>query len=271
MFKLIVSGNTYAELGEKLIEAAAAHAGKGAPEEDVKLPRVDSVDLNTVKEDNPAKFPLKDDPATPSVLERATSITGLDSNNISWDVRIHSTSKTKTKKGAWKNRRNLDPVILAQVEAELKDYAAGPEPVIPVDPPPIAATALAAPPTVAVAPVPAPPDLGLVGDATPIPTPPPIAVTTPAVTQTVTQPAAPVQPSHVPGDIKPAHSLETFKASAVTVIAALIQQGRITPEYVEQLKTYFKVAELFEIFKNDDQVSELFENFCNAKLINKVA
>jgi hypothetical protein len=52
----------------------------------------------------------------------------LDKNGLPWDGRIHSDTKNKCKTGEWKNKRSLDPAILASVEGELRTAmaAAGP-------------------------------------------------------------------------------------------------------------------------------------------------
>ena len=48
----------------------------------------------------------------------------LDKSGLPWDVRIHASTKTKKADGTWKMRRNTDPVIILQVEAELREALA---------------------------------------------------------------------------------------------------------------------------------------------------
>ena len=50
----------------------------------------------------------------------------LDDNGIAWDVRIHATTKTKTKDGKWKYKRSLDENVRQEVEEELKGAAPTP-------------------------------------------------------------------------------------------------------------------------------------------------
>lgn len=53
----------------------------------------------------------------------------VDSRGLPWDGRIHSSSKGKmAKDNTWKLRRNIDPQIVAQVEAELQAVMAIPKP-----------------------------------------------------------------------------------------------------------------------------------------------
>ncbi len=44
----------------------------------------------------------------------------LDKNGLPWDERIHAGTKSKKGDGNWKNKRSIDPAIIAQVEAELR-------------------------------------------------------------------------------------------------------------------------------------------------------
>lgn len=62
----------------------------------------------------------------------------LDKNGLPWDGRIHAESKAKIADGTWRKKRNLDPTILATVEAELRAVmgAAPAAPLAPVAPVP---------------------------------------------------------------------------------------------------------------------------------------
>lgn len=48
----------------------------------------------------------------------------LDSTGLPWDQRIHSGGRTMTTAGAWTKKKNVQPGIVAQVEAELRQGAA---------------------------------------------------------------------------------------------------------------------------------------------------
>jgi len=67
------------------------------------------------------------------------------------------------------------------------------------------------------------------------------------------------------------HTLETFQANLVVVIADLIEKGKITHKYVRQLCDFFEVAELYEIFNDKDKASQLFEEFVKNGLLVKVS
>lgn len=54
----------------------------------------------------------------------------LDKNGLPWDERIHAGTKTKLKGGEWKAKKQVDPALVASVEAELRArVAASPAPV----------------------------------------------------------------------------------------------------------------------------------------------
>lgn len=62
-----------------------------------------------------------------------------DTNNLPWDERIHSSSKTKTAKGVWTRRKNITNDLVAKVETELRAASTpqialvnGPTPFMPV-------------------------------------------------------------------------------------------------------------------------------------------
>ena len=62
---------------------------------------------------------------TPGV---ASSVAGvdLDAKGMPWDNRIHAESKGKIADGTWRKKRNLDPTVLATVEAELRQLMGAP-------------------------------------------------------------------------------------------------------------------------------------------------
>lgn len=97
-------------------------------------------------------------PIAPTAATAPTAVPGTverDSAGLPWDARIHSSTKSRTQKGAgeWTAKRNVDPVFKAQVEADLRGLpapaAAAPvaPPVAPPAPtlPPVAPQAPAAP------------------------------------------------------------------------------------------------------------------------------
>jgi hypothetical protein len=54
------------------------------------------------------------------------------------------------------------------------------------------------------------------------------------------------------------------------VLANFVNEGKLTNEYLGQLKGYFGVREIWEVAKNNDQAKEMFEKFVASGLITKV-
>lgn len=94
-------------------------------------------------------------PATPPALAGGVEV---DATGLPWDGRIHAESRTKNKDNTWRQRRNLDPAVLAAVTAELRGVMAipaGGAPAAVVPPPPVP-NVPAVPPTSAPVTVPTP-------------------------------------------------------------------------------------------------------------------
>lgn len=117
----------------------------------------------------------------PASLGAGAASVELDKNGLPWDERIHAGTKTKLKSGEWKAKKQVDPALVAQVEAELRArVAASPAPV----------AAVPAVPAAPVAPAASVVDPAAVfGGAAPgvppapaIPTAPPVAPLAPAAT-----------------------------------------------------------------------------------------
>jgi hypothetical protein len=96
----------------------------------------------------------------------------------------------------------------------------------------------------------------------------------PAFSSPPQQPVATAQPSYqniaIPQTTKPTHSIDTFKAQFVPTLAKLVMSGQLTQDYVQQLKTYFKVNEIFDLKTNDAAMTEMFNTFVQAGLITGV-
>lgn len=97
----------------------------------------------------------------------------LDKAGLPWDNRIHAGTKRKNADGSWTAKRGVDPALVAQVEAELRQVMGAapaaplaPAAAFPVQPAAPVTTPTAGPASSAVA-VPAPPP------ATPVVQPPP--------------------------------------------------------------------------------------------------
>jgi hypothetical protein len=181
-----------------------------------------------------------------------------DQRGVPWDARVHSSSKDITGKGVWRTRRGVDAATLHQIEATLQRQQTTAAPV---------QTSFAIPPVPQV--------------PTPVYNPAPAApiqqvASVPAISQVNTQPVAqPVQnfdPIQVPSTLKKkqAHNLDSFKATIIPSLAKLVEDRWIDQAYVQSLKEYFQVQELWQVAGDPVKVNEMFENFCAAGIINKV-
>lgn len=135
----------------------------------------------------------------------------LDKHGLPWDGRIHASTKRKNADGSWTAKRGVDPALVAQVEAELRQVMGAP-----------GASPLAPAP---VAPIPAPqaatvttPTAGVASSAVAVPAPPAPA------------PAAPVAP------VPPAPSGDARQqfVGLVGRASAAIQAGKVTQAEVNQ-------------------------------------
>lgn len=82
-------------------------------------------------------------------------------------------------------------------------------------------------------------------------------------------------PAAMPAMVQPplmntgGHTLESFSQNLPMVVSSLITEGKVNQEYINQLKGYFGVAEIWQV--NDQQKSEMFSTFVAAGLITQVA
>ena len=135
----------------------------------------------------------------------------LDAKGMPWDNRIHAESKGKIADGTWRKKRNLDPTLLATVEAELRQLMGAPG-VTPL-----------APTTAPIAPTPP------LAPAAPVTANLPTASVSPAVAAPL-PPAAPQAP--VVGEV-PADARAMFVA-LVGRASAAIQGQKVTQAEVNQ-------------------------------------
>lgn len=68
-----------------------------------------------------------------------------------------------------------------------------------------------------------------------------------------------------------AHTFDSFKANFIPVLSTLTSEGKITPDYINQLKAYFGIKEIWNLLGDEIKLLELFENFCSTGLIKKVS
>lgn len=173
--------------------------------------------------------------------------TEVDVTGTPWNELQHSANKTKNVDGSWKRRRTTKQ---AEVKAAPAFGSMTPdqyqEALQPVQTPPPPA------PTVAV-------DIPFM-----------------PFTSVVTAPVAPVEPVVAPAPmipqpgVVPAHSLHTFKNNLSLIFAHLINEKKIDQAYVQQLKDYFQVKEVWNISASEKQTTELFELFGKLGFITMV-
>ncbi len=195
----------------------------------------------------------------------------LDSRGIPHDSRIHSAEGTKNTDGSWRNRRAVDKNLLAQVEAELFAAAGSPQRVVRHSPVPSMGTGPVAHQSNAA---------GNAGPGEVYNPPPPPAVTTqvhtPPPPQQVAPPQAAVEPVKsyenvtIPQGQKPAHSLNTFKSNLTLILAQFITEKKITQEYIQQLKDYFQIKEIWNILGDEQKCMQLFQMFVDGGMITKI-
>lgn len=129
-------------------DAAAVFGGKSAESAAVPVPPPVLDTVSIAPEQVATDAPLVPAPpaaesasttSTSTTTESASSVE-LDSEGLPWDGRIHSSSKKKlVENGRWKLKRNLDPVLVEGVKAELREVMQAPAapatptpPVVPV-------------------------------------------------------------------------------------------------------------------------------------------
>lgn len=167
--------------------------------------------------------------STPAV--QTTTSEELDSDGIPWNETIHANSKMQTKLGKWKRRKGVSDEVYNSVVAELKGKATS-APVVETPAPVVETPA----PVV----------------ETPAPMPAPVVETPAPVAQGV--------------DVNAPMSEAVFVGNFLTVIPALVTEGKLTQEYIGQLNAHYGVDEIWKI--TDEQKVQLY-NFLiqHAKIV----
>ena len=159
---------------------------------------------------------------TPGVASSAAGV-DLDAKCLPWDGRIHAESKGKLTDGTWRKKRNLDPALVAQVEAELRQVM-GAAPAAPLAP----AAAIPAQPAANVT----TPTPGVASSAVAAPVPP-IAPQPPAPVAGAA-PTMPAAPSAAPAGEVPQDARQQF-VGLVGRASAAIQAGKVSQAEVNQI------------------------------------
>jgi hypothetical protein len=244
------------ELKEKMFEAVE-YTKNHAP------PLVDN-SVDNVEKPLPVEIP-----DAPSATTSATD--SVNKQDLPWDERIHAVTQAKNKDGSWRYKRGVEPETIKSVEEELKQRLVQSGKTtknqqLSMD---TVAEPIATPPQVAPAPIPVPFQPEPVAAPVSVPhvvaVPPTLQMVPPFVAAPV--PVSQSLPPPMPGQPL-AHSLATFKANLVQTLARLVSEGKLTQEYLQQLKNYFGVENIWQV--NDEQLKQLFEEFALSQLILKV-
>lgn len=134
------------------LEAAAAFGGQqGAAPLAASIPP--TAPASTVAQSSPAPTAPTTTTPGPVYLAAGAAPAGveLDKHGLPWDNRIHAESKAKIADGIWRKKRGVDPALVAQVEAELRQVMGAPSSplvasTVPSAPTPPLATAVVPPP-----------------------------------------------------------------------------------------------------------------------------
>lgn len=164
-----------------------------------------------------------------------------DAEGIPWDDRIHASSKAKVGNGTWRTKRGCDENLLYQVKNELRARVQ------------TAVVQTTTPTYVAPAAIVAPVSHPIAESLKPVEVP-------------VAQ--APVAAAPLPLMQSSGHSLDTFKSNFPLIVSTLITEKKINQDYVNQLKSYFNIAEIW--MANDEQKAQVFEQFVQYGFVQKV-
>ncbi len=276
MFKITITAEDLAELRSKLVDtlsgmdeftkesvpsqvvAEVAHDVKEALEEHARATSVPPPVFPPILAQELPPPPIAPLPAPIKTYQEKVGTLlefGVDSKGLPWDSRIHSVSQGTNKDGSWRLRRGVEDAQVTQVEFELRQRLAAEghaaPPVTPPSLPPIP------PPAAPPAPFLAPPQPVVLQAVPPAP-----------VQQPIAPPPAPAIAA--PSSIAPvlnAHTAKTFKENLVATLGRLVSEGKLTQDYVNQLKAYFQVDQIWQV--SEAQAAEMFETFVANKLIVK--
>jgi len=265
MYQVTVKGRTLEELKKAVSdinnELTSGVIGKSA--EVVKDLEQAPVDTSLKEELIEASEPAMSKPvvATPTPINNDVE---LDAEGLPWDKRIHASSKAKVKDGTWRTKRGADENEVRTIKDELRTrlaQAANP-PSTPA-PPINESTPVVETPVVGVDPA-VPGTDKTVGHVVQPTVTPQAPVVDPNAADIQSAPAIemPTQPSTSQG-----HTEDTFVANFPMVMANLITEGKINQDYVNQLKAYFQVTEIWNI--TEVQKRQVFDNFVSAGVIQK--
>ena len=154
----------------------------------------------------------------------------LDAAGTPYNPAIHTSTRTKTTKGLWKNRPGGGAVKAAEVteprEVVHKITPSG--------------------------------DVKLEWQT---------ATTEPAKPASVQQVVAHEDSQPAIGRAPSMHNYESFKTNLMTIVVRLINENKITRDYMKDLNTYFQVANLWDVKNDDAKCQQLFKLFLEYQFI----
>jgi len=87
---------------------------------------------------------------------------------------------------------------------------------------------------------------------------------------TTTEAAAPVTAPPLPAmNVGNAHTLESFTKQFPLIVANLISEGKLTQQYLNELKLFYKVDEIWDV--NEECKAQIFNQWVEFNLINAVS
>ncbi len=174
----------------------------------------------------------------------------VDAAGVQWHPDLHSSSRAKTETGLWRARRGGPKVQPAAVVVQ----------------PPVTSTPNAANVSVAAAP-----------PAVVIPNP--VAVV-PPVQSTPSLPAPSAPALNIPPPVKAVrvctiggeheYTKDFFFSQLVPILSQLIVERKIQQEYIDSLKKFFGVDEIWKVLQNPEQQTIMYEEFIKHGLIKRV-
>ena len=267
MYQLTVKGNNLEELRVNLInlnselnpctkdvnpnELRVAHEPVEYPEQESASTEISEDTVEAITEaEKFAKLPVNIQPGLEVAPEDNSE---LDSEGIPWDKRIHSASRGKVKDGTYRQKRNLEAEFVETIKAELKRKIERAKNPIAIPSAPIEETT------------------PIVETVTPaiVETVTPAIVETPAMNADVAPPVIEVAapPVSMP-NMSSGHTLETFTNNFAMIVGTLITDGKIDQAYLNSLKDYFKVEQIWDV--TPEQKAEMFNSFAEFGFIQKV-
>ena len=218
-----------AAFGQPVVDEAAAAFGVPPAPLAVSTPAIAAGSI--VAPPPPANTaPITTTPGVASSAAGASSAgVELDKHGLPWDGRIHAESKGKLTDGSWRKKRQVDPALVAQVEAELRQVM-GAAPAAPLAP----AAAIPAQPAATVT----TPTPGVASSAVAVPVPPiappPPAPSAPVAPVAGAAPTMPAAPNVAPAGDVPQDARQQF-VGLVGRASAAILGGKVTQAEVNQI------------------------------------